>query len=144
MADEGSLAARLEALARHLDAFEAPGFAFGAWVPSWTDEDGVIHLGWYEPGAEAEAFLADARAAGWVTSHDWMRWLVSPEGQRLSGDPTAVAAATPDELGYLLTTYVRGERFGDGTLAAAHDRGMLTAIMRRARDLLREASDTSR
>lgn len=135
-----TLAARLAALARHLDTFEAPGFTFGRWVPSTTDADGVIHLGWYEPSADAEAFLADARSAGWVTSLDWMRWLESPQGERLTDGPAAVAAATPEQLGYLLTAFVRGERFGDGTLAAAHQRGMLTAIMRRARGLLREVA----
>jgi hypothetical protein len=73
---------------RRLDAFEAPGFRFGEWEPSWTDADGVTHLGWYRFSPEAEAFLAD-----------------------------------------------RSERFGDGTLASAYERGILTAILIRARAL---------
>ena len=28
---------RLLLLAKHVDAFESPGFAFGDWEPSWTD-----------------------------------------------------------------------------------------------------------
>ncbi len=136
MADEMPLEVRLRALARHLDAFEAPGFTFGRWVSARTDADGVIHMGWYEPSPGAEAFLADVRSAGWVTPVDWMGWLAGPDGQRLSSDPSALAGATAEQLGLLLTSYIRGERFGDGTLAAAHERGMLTAVMRRARDLL--------
>ena len=138
-AKDGSLAARLELLARHLEVFEAPGFTFGEWVPSRTDADGVITLGWYEFSAAAEAFLADVRAGGWVTPFDWMTWLGTPEGQSLARAPAAVARATPEDLGKLLTSLVRGERFGDGTLANAFDAGILTAIARRARELARQA-----
>jgi len=132
---------RLRMLARHLPAFAAPGFSFGAWVPSQTAAGGVIHLGWYEPSPAAEAFLADVRAAGWVTAFDWMAWLAGPDGQALASDPAAVASAGPDELGRLLTAYVRGERFGEGTLATAFETGMLTAILRRAAALAEAEAD---
>jgi hypothetical protein len=64
---------RLQRLARHLPAFEEPGFSFGSWVPSQEREDGVIVMGWYEPGPEAQAFLADL--GGWITTSDWPRQL---------------------------------------------------------------------
>jgi Family of unknown function (DUF6508) len=127
---DGELAAGLHRLARHLPVFEAPGFTFGSWEPSREREDGIIVLGWYVPGPEAEAFLADL--GGWITPFDWMAWAASPEGQALLGHPDAVASASADDLRKLLTTYVRGERFGDGTLENAFMSGMLTAIMRRA------------
>ena len=121
---------RLRRLARHLPAFESPGFRFGSWVPSRPREDGVIVMGWYEPGPEAEAFLVDARAM--ITPFDWPAWASDPEGQALLGHPEAVASASADDLRKLLTVYVRSERFGDGTLEAAFDSGMLIAIIRRA------------
>jgi hypothetical protein len=124
------LADRLHRLAKHLPVLESPGFSFGAWVPSREREDGVIVLGWYEPSGAAEAFLGDL--GGWVTPFDWPAWASSPEGQRLLGHPEAVASATAEDLGKLLTTYVRSERFGDGSLEAAFESGMLTAIARRA------------
>lgn len=127
---DDELRSRLHALARHRAVFEAPGFRFGEWEPSWTDDNGVIHVGWYRFSAAAEAFLRDASA--WAQPFDWMAWSAGAEGRALLGDPAAVARATPEQLGRLLTTYVRGERFGDGTLAAAFDAGMLTAIVRRA------------
>jgi hypothetical protein len=130
------LAERLRKLARHLPAFEAPGFRFGEWEPSRTREDGVIVLGWFKPGPEAEAFLADL--GGWITPFDWPAWASSPHGQALLGHPEAVASATADDFRRLLTVYVRAERFGDGTLAAAFDSGMLTAIVRRASVLAAE------
>jgi hypothetical protein len=128
----------LQRLARHLPAFEAPGFSFGSWVPSQEREDGVIVLGWYEPGPEAQAFLADL--GGWITTYDWPTWAASPEGQALLGDPEAVASASAEDLGRLLTVYVRSERFGDGTLENAFKSGMLTAIVRRAGVLAEQLS----
>lgn len=127
----------LRRLARHLPAFESPGFRFGSWVPSWQRDDGVTVVGWYEPGPEAEAFLADARAL--MTPFDWPAWASGPDGQRLLGHPEEVASASADELSKLLTVYVRSERFGDGTLEAAFASGMLTAIIRRADALTSES-----
>ena len=87
-------------------------------------------MGWYDPGPEALAFLDDARAL--ITPFDWPAWASGPEGQALIGHPEAVASASADDLRKLLTTYVRSERFGDGTLEAVFASGMLTAIVRRA------------
>jgi hypothetical protein len=132
---------RLRRLARHLPTFEAEGFRFGSWVPSTERDDGVIVMGWYEPGPEAEEFLADARAM--ITPFDWPAWASGPEGQALLGHPEAVASASADDLRKLLTVYVRSERFGDGTLEAAFASGMLTAIIRRAGVLAAESSAAS-
>lgn len=120
----------LRRLARHLTTFEAPVFRFGTWVPSQQREDGVLVMGWYEPGPEAEAFLADARAL--ITPFDWPAWASSADAQALLGHPEAVASASGDDLRKLLTVYIRSERFGDGTLEAAFSSGMLAAIVRRA------------
>ena len=127
---------RLRRLARHLPVLESPDFEFGAWERPMTDADGVIHVGWYVFSPQAEAFLADART--WVEPFDWPTWAASPEGQALLSGPEAVAAASAEDLGRLLTTFIRSERFGDGTLESAFKRGMLTAIARRAAALLSE------
>jgi hypothetical protein len=131
---------RLRRLGSHLPGLESTGFSFGHWAPSTTREDGVIVLGWYEFSRDAEAFLADARQ--WVTPFDWPTWASSPEGHALLGHPEAVASATAEDLRKLLTTYIRSERFGDGTLANAFESGMLTAIVRRAAALAAERPAT--
>jgi hypothetical protein len=130
-----SLEERLSLLARHLEAFEAPGLSFGTWEPSWTDRAGIIHLGWYRPSPAAEAFLADVAEGGWVRPFDWMAWLETDRGKELAGSPAAVASASADELGQLLTAIVRADRFSDGSLAGAYESGLLTAILRRAKAL---------
>ena len=130
-----SLRDRLQLLARHLEAFESPGFSFGAWEPSRTDADGLTHLGWYRFSPAAEAFLADVRAGGWVTPFDWPAWLASPEGQALTHGPQAVVGASAEDLERLLTAIVRSDRFTEGSLAGAFESGVLGAVMRRASDL---------
>ena len=82
----------LRRLASHLPVFEAPGFAFGSWEPSRKREDGVVVLGWFVPGPEADAFLADL--GGWITPLDWMTWASSSAGQAFLGHPDAVASAS--------------------------------------------------
>ena len=136
---EDELRDRLRRLARHRAAFEAPGFAFGSWAPAHERDDGVLVMGWFEPSAAAEAFLADARAM--ITPFDWSAWAAGPRGRALLGHPEAVASASADDLRRLLTVYVRSERFGDGTLEAAFASGMLTAIIRRAGVLSEEPSN---
>ena len=135
-ATDPALVDRLRRLGRHVAMLESPDFSFGAWAPVHRYADGSINMPWYEFSPGAEAFLADARAL--VTPFDWPAWASAPEGQQLLGRPDAVASASVDDLGKLLTTYIRGERFGDGTLAGAFDSGMLTAIARRAAALADE------
>jgi hypothetical protein len=74
--------------------------------------------------------------AGWVTpAVDWMRWVATDEAANILTDPAAIASATPEQLERVLTSLVRGERFSDGTLEGAWQRGILTAVVRRAAEL---------
>jgi hypothetical protein len=131
------LKARLELLARNLDAFEAPGFQFGAWQPARTNADGSITLGWYELARGGTALMRDVAAGEWVQPFDWMSWLRTPRGQELSR-PDAVAGASAEELQHLLTAIVRSDRFSEGSLGGAYESGLLLAILRRARALIAE------
>lgn len=131
---------RLKRVGHHLPMLESPDFTFGAWAPLHRNADGSIDMPWYQPSPEAEAFLADLRAL--VTPFDWADWASAPEGQRLIGHREAVASATVDDLGKLVTAYVRGDRFNEGLLAEAFDSGMLTAIARRASVLAAELDAT--
>ena len=140
-ADPG-LRDRLQRLADQLPTFEAPGFTFGAWVPSTRREDGVIEMGWYQLSEEAETFTRSL--GGWITPFDWPTWANGPEGTALLHDPPAVASASAEDLGKLLTSLVRGNRFSEGTLAWAHESGLLTAIMRRAAALLASDDEAGR
>jgi hypothetical protein len=98
-------------------------------------DDGVIHVGWYEISAEGQEFVSEMYELGWVYDFDWMTWLGTPQGQRLSAGPQPIAAANADDLAKLLTAIVRSKRFGDGQLEGAWKSGLLAAIARRAGEL---------
>jgi hypothetical protein len=132
--------AQLRCLADWLPILEAPGFVAGRWRGGETDAQGVIDMPWYD---------YDERVAGWpggceggsliVMGFDWMTWLGTPEGQALSSDPAAIAGAGSADLARLVTAIARGDRFSEGNLAGAIDRGFVSAICRRAATLLNEA-----
>ena len=127
--------ASLRVLAAWADTFAA-GVPTGRWQGGEADAAGVIHMPWYEYSEVIDRFRSEMAGAGLVRPLDWMAWVGTPQAQRLIRDPAEIAHASHDELVFLLTTIIRGERFSDGEIAAAHERGSLLAIARRAQALL--------
>lgn len=127
--------ASLRVLAGYAETFARAG-PIGTWQGGEADAAGVIQMPWYEYQPEIDRFVADMYAAKLVRPVDWMRWAGTPEAQRLISGPTAIAGASQDDLIYLLTTIIRGERFSDGEIAGAYERGTLLAIAQRAQALL--------
>lgn len=127
--------ASLRLLAGYSETF-APHGTIGRWQGGEANAAGVIQWPWYEYQPEVDRFVEDMYRAKLVRPVDWMRWAGTPEAQRLMSDPTAVAGASHDDLIYLLTTILRGERFSDGEIADAYERGTLRAIAERAQALL--------
>jgi hypothetical protein len=127
--------AGLRVLAGWADTFAARP-PIGRWQGGETNADGVIQMPWYEYSDELGRFVSEMSRAEIVRPVDWMAWAATPEARRLIGDPAQIAHATHDDIIYLLTTIIRGERFSDGEIAAAYERGTLLAIARRAGALL--------
>jgi hypothetical protein len=123
---------RLRGLAAWADALARPDFTVGRWIPSEEIRPGVRTMPWFDLGDEALRFLGDLGRFGWVRPFAWMDWLGTPRGRDLSGSPDIVATATAEELANLLTAIVRSERFGDGSIEGAHEKGLLEAAARRA------------
>ena len=96
----------------------------------------MIQMPWFDLSDEIQRFTRDMVDAGFVQPVDWMAWSQTPSAQRFIQDPRAIAEATRDDLVYLLTTIIRGERFGDGQIAGAYERGTMLALARRAQALL--------
>ena len=127
--------ASLRVLAGYAEAL-APHGPIGAWRGGEKDAAGVTQMPWYELGPEIERFVSEMYVAKLVRPVDWMRWAETPEAQRLIADPTTIAGASHDDLIHLLTTIIRGERFSDGQISGAYERGTLRAIAERAQVLL--------
>lgn len=132
--------ASLRVLAGYAETFEPHG-PIGRWQGGQADAAGVIQMPWYEYQPEVDRFVADMYAAKFVRPVDWMAWAGTAQAQHLISDPTAIAGASQDDLIYLLTTILRGERFSDGEIAGAYERGTLLAIAQRARVLLGEGAE---
>jgi len=131
----------LRVLAGWADAFEM-GVPVGQWRGGEAGPDGVIQMPWFELSDDLERFTREMSEYGFVRPVPWMGWAGTPEAQRLIQDPASIAKAGRDDLVYLLTTIIRGERFGDGQIAGAYERGALLAIARRAGLLLASAEPT--
>jgi Family of unknown function (DUF6508) len=128
---------RLRRLAAWADRFADPDFKLGSWIPARRGDDGVIQVGWYEISDSGQQFVSEMYELGWVHPFDWMRWLGTADGRRLSGGAASIATASVAQLGKLLTAIIRGERFSDGELEGAFASGVLLAITRRAAELIR-------
>jgi hypothetical protein len=131
------LVRRLAHLVPFLDVFEAPDFSFGEWVSARKSPDGTIQLGWYDASPQASAFIKAAYQAECIVGFDWPHWAATPEAVALAADPRLIADAGPGDVVRLLIAVVRSDRFSEGALADAYERGVLTAILRRAAVLSR-------
>lgn len=127
----------LAELADLVDALEAPGAEFGTWAPMTPQPDGSTTVPYVEYGDLERRFREAVGRGGWMrVGFDWPAWAGTAEAQAFEADPARIAAATPEQLARLLTWIIRGDRFMEGNLLGAFERGHLAAIARRAKALL--------
>lgn len=124
--------AALRALAVWAPRLDDPGLRLGHWAGGDRLADGSITLPNYAWSDALEQFVREMARAGLVRPMDWMAWAGTSRGRELLTTAGAVETASPLELAYLLTSIVRGERFGDGEIELAFERGILGAAARRA------------
>jgi hypothetical protein len=137
--------AALEALAAFAPVFADPDCRFGDWSDAESLADAEsIRLPYVELSEVAERFLRTCAEHGWISPDvDWPAWAVTPEARRLREDPAALATATSDDLVHLLTALVRGDRFYEGQLMDAFEKGLLLRIAERAAGLAAEGRPTA-
>ena len=91
---------------------------------------------YFVEGEEAAKFIEDAYEHGWVMKNfPWSEWIGGEEATRLRNEPGAIEGASADQLGKLLTSGIRADRFREGTLEEAFKAGLVTRIVRRAKVL---------
>ena len=121
-----------QALAEQLPALESPDFAHGTWAGGTESADGSLSMPYFEYSDEALAVIRSMP----IEVFDWTAWMATDEARDLLADYSRIATATPEQLRKLTTALVRGDRFNEGTLAWAFESGLITAIARRAADLV--------
>lgn len=132
-----SLAERLEALTAFLPALTDPAFSFGTWEPLTPRDSGTWTLPTFTFSETASAFVQAAYDAGWVDlEFNWMAWSETDDAKALLAEPSAIGTATVRQLEQLLTTCIRMDRYCEGSLAGDLERGVLVALVERARDVL--------
>jgi predicted secreted protein len=100
------------------------------WRGGRTETPGVFQMPYpdYQPTVVE---LVDALGAVHaVRPLDWMHW----DGIQRYPDASAVQRAPLADVVRLITAFVRGERFADGTIAAALDDGRLLTAAQRVLD----------
>ena len=103
------------------------------------DADGTWSMPYVIESELAEELRSAIGEAGLLRADlDWPAWLATERGDALRRDPALVAGATFEELGALATSIIRGERFSEGNLLGAFERGHVSAIARRAGTLADE------
>lgn len=119
--------ADMDAVLRFLPILEAEGFSAGEFV----SEPGVVPC--YDFNPQVVELVQALYDNHWVVSgFPWMEW---EEGRRLAHDLEAVAQVDIQTLQKLFTAIVRNDRFCEGALGAAIDDGLITAMLRRVREL---------
>ncbi len=76
-------------------------------------------------------FVELAYEDDWVIGFDWTSW---DEGREIAADLARVASADMLTIRKLITALVRNERFFEGALQDAYDRGLITAIILRIQE----------
>lgn len=106
----------------------------GVWRGGEKREDGVILMPWFEYDDTTLAFRRACASGGWVTPEfDWPAW--APQAKDYIDGRLPIAEADVGTLQRLLTTYIRADRFNEGTFAAMVESGHIAAIVRRLADI---------
>ena len=114
-----------------IDRFEKPAEKFGILHGVEKQPDGSMTLPWYENRPVVTEFTQGLHDRQLNVVFDWGKW---KRGEKLFADPSLIARATVVDCLKLITLCVRKDRFSDGFMAEALERGVITACLKRLRD----------
>ena len=113
------------------DALAAPGGDSAPHTPSRRDSDGVIHVGFASTGPLWQRLTDFAHAHALLFPFDYLQWSRGRELIRSldAADSAPLPGFSAAEGALLLTMLSRIERFSDGTIARALERGLVLDIV---------------
>ncbi|HET6497644.1 MAG TPA: DUF6508 domain-containing protein [Coriobacteriia bacterium] len=111
--------------------FEEPDFVAGGWVSPEPSEDGVALLGYWVPSEDVARWQAALYEHHIVLPFDWTAPSWRRQMRCYYEDPGLLQRARLLTIRKVLTSLVRADRFCEGTLAEAFERGVPQAAMRR-------------
>ncbi|HEX6844955.1 MAG TPA: DUF6508 domain-containing protein [Actinomycetota bacterium] len=125
---------QMEAIVAWEPVLRRPAAELFEWEPSWRRDDGVIMMPYVNYSQDVLDFLRALSGHGFVVPFDWPAW--ASEGMAIQEDPARLAEADLWTVVRLFTLHVRADRFSEGHLAEAIERGWLLALLDRLRALL--------
>jgi hypothetical protein len=125
---------QIEAILAWEPVLRRPAAELFTWEPSRRGDDGVITLPYVDYSQEVLDFLRALAGNGFVVPFDWPAW--ASEGMAIQEDPARLAEADLWTVVRLCTLHVRADRFSEGHLAEALERGWFLALLGRLRALL--------
>jgi len=115
-----------------IDRFENPAEKFGILHGVEKQPDGSMTLPWYEYRPVVTEFIQGLYDKQLNVAFDWGKW---KRGEKLFSNPGLIGQASATDCLKLITLCVRKDRFSDGFMAEALERGVITACLKRLRDL---------
>jgi Family of unknown function (DUF6508) len=106
------------------------------WQPSRRRDDGVHTMPYVEFAPEFLGFLKALGHHRFLVPFAWPAW--AEEGMAIQRDPARLREADLPTIVRLFTMHVRADRFMEGHLAEAIERGWLLALLERLRSIARE------
>lgn len=112
-------------------SFDEPGFVAGEWVFPETGEEGIAALGYWVPHEDVAQWQSALYEHHVLVSFDWTTPSWRRQMRLYEANPSLLHRARLLSVRKVLTTLLRAERFCEGSLGEAFDRGVPQAAMRR-------------
>jgi uncharacterized protein DUF6508 len=123
----------IQRIVRNLDWLEEPEAPLYVWRIEEPAADGSIQFPWVQYAPEVERLVGELYELGFVVPFDWSG--EAPQLLPLNEDEERMNTASLEEVVKLLTLHVRADRFSEGHLADALDRGLITRLLRRLKEI---------
>jgi hypothetical protein len=132
----------IDAILAFLPAFEQPGYTFGEWRPYHDERTGeALPMAYCFMAADVQAFMEALYEHHWMYPFDWTSRAWQRRMSAIRDDPARMAKTRLETMRKMLITYARADRFCDGALVEACERGYVLAILRRVKELAGLSSD---
>jgi hypothetical protein len=120
-------------IVRHLDWLMQTEPPLYVWRGGEDQADGSFQMPWVQYAPEVQALVRELYESGFIVDFDW-----PSEGlqlEQLHENQEAMNGASLEDVVKLLTLHVRADRFSEGHLADALDRGLITQLLRRLKEI---------
>lgn len=133
--NEGPTREDLLAVLTFARRFDEPDFVAGDWIRPQPNQNGVEQVDYWSACEDVVRWQAALYERHVMLAFDWTNPEWTREMRRYCVDPGLLATVDLLTIRKVLTTLLRTERFCEGSLAAAFERGVPQAAMMRLAEI---------